>query len=175
MIVVRLFLRRRELRDAMGPLGTPNGVYKTVITILVESCALYAFGSILNIGPWCSNNPVQFAFFPILVQTQVRAVFYFLLSHSPQPCESLSNHNEEQVIAPFFIILRVADNSALMNETNDTTISGDAGSIRFRNRRGSAGGVGTISEGNPMSATTTYVEPHDEICVETETTTDSRP
>jgi hypothetical protein len=87
MIVIRLVLRRRDLRNAVGPLFAPNKLYKTVITILVESCALYAVGSILNIGPWCTNNPLQFAFFPILVQTQVRTVIFIfifsLLLHFP--------------------------------------------------------------------------------------------
>ena len=76
MIVLRLVLRGRDVRDAMGPLVGHNKFYKAIITILVESCALYAVSSLLNIGPWCTNNPVQFAFFPILVQTQVRVVFY---------------------------------------------------------------------------------------------------
>ena len=74
MIVLRLVLRGRGLREAMGPLQStgPNKFYKAIITIIVESCALYSISSILNIGPWCTNNPVQLAFFPILVQSQVR-------------------------------------------------------------------------------------------------------
>jgi hypothetical protein len=85
MIVIRLILRGRRVRDTMGPLVRLNKFYKAIVTILVESCALYAVSSILNIGPWCTNNPVQFAFFPILVQTQVRATHLLRFPDAPQP------------------------------------------------------------------------------------------
>ena len=173
MIVIRLVLRRRELRDAVGPLFAPNRLYKSIIAILVESCALYSISSILNIGPWCTNNPLQFAFFPILVQTQVRLVSSFhtpLNSSQPRVGRAFSDHSEGQVIAPLLIILRVADHSAL---TKDSTVSETVGSIHFRSRGALTGGAGTLSEGDPMSSTGTYVENRGELSAGTETMIDS--
>ena len=171
MIVIRVILRRKDLRDAMGPLVAPNRLYKTIITMLVESCALYAASSLLNIGPWCTNNPVQFAFFPILVQAQVRLIylFRFLLHHDLGTW--LSNLDEEQVIAPLLIILRVANRGAL---TKDTTASGNLGSLHFGSEGRSTAGTGTLTEGVPVSSTGTYVETRDEFGAGTETTVASR-
>ena len=48
-----------------------------------------------------------------------------------------SNHNEEQVIAPFLITLRIANQNG---STNVTVISGNTGSIHFRSQGKSASG-----------------------------------
>jgi hypothetical protein len=60
MIVMRLVLRRRDLRDAVGPLSSPNRLHKAIITILIKHCALYAVSPISNIGLWCTTNPLQY-------------------------------------------------------------------------------------------------------------------
>ena len=72
MIVIRLILHTRNVRTAMGGTGI-GGLCEAIVTMLVESCALYAVSSLLVIGPWGAQNPVTNAFFPILAQTQVRA------------------------------------------------------------------------------------------------------
>jgi hypothetical protein len=63
-----------------------------------------------------------------------------------------SNYGDEQVIAPFLIILRVANRRAL---TGEAVASGNVGSIRFKSRGKSTGGDGTLSDGHPTS----YVDP----------------
>lgn len=75
MIVVRLVLHSRDIRDAMGPQFRAHGLYNAVISMLIESSALYAVTFVLFIGGWATSSPTQFIFFPLLAQTQVRAAF----------------------------------------------------------------------------------------------------
>ena len=77
MIVARLILHNRNLREAFGPSNGATGLYKAIGTMLVESCALFAVNSVLFIGPWSAGSPAQFIFFPVLAGTQVG---YFLVS-----------------------------------------------------------------------------------------------
>ena len=77
MIVVRLALHSKNLRDAMGPLSRPDKLYRTIITVLVESYALYAVNLIVDIGPWGARKSTGNVIFPLLAQTQVCAVFIF--------------------------------------------------------------------------------------------------
>lgn len=55
----------------------------------------------------------------------------------------LSNHGDRQVIAPFLIILRVSNRSAL---TSDTIISGNVGSMQFEGEGESTSGNGTLPD-----------------------------
>ena len=74
MIVIRLVL---HCRDVCATLGVPSGIsglYKTIITMLVESCALIAATLSLVIGLLGSRNPAADTFLPILAITQVRTL-----------------------------------------------------------------------------------------------------
>ena len=62
------------MKKAMGPRATANGLYKTIVTILVESFALYTVNFLLFIGTWGSKSYFVYTFFPALVETQVRAL-----------------------------------------------------------------------------------------------------
>ena len=83
MIVFWLGLHARKVRIAMGDSGGISGVYDTVITMLVESFALYSMNSVLVIGmlrvvagDWVIDQPysaIENASYQILAQTQVRA------------------------------------------------------------------------------------------------------
>lgn len=81
MIIARLVLHSRSVKNAMGPSDTTNRVYKTVVTVLVESFALYTVGFLLFIGTWSARSYLVYTFFPVLVETQVRAVFKFSQIH----------------------------------------------------------------------------------------------
>ena len=71
MIVIRLFLHNRNIHAIMGaPVGI-SGLHKTVITMLTESCALYAVSSLLVIGQ--SSSRISYLFMPILFEVQVRS------------------------------------------------------------------------------------------------------
>ena len=72
MIVVRLILHTGGIRTSMGNGGT-NGLYKAIVTMLVESSALYAVSSLLVLGPSSAGNSAADIFIPILAETQVRA------------------------------------------------------------------------------------------------------
>ena len=66
----------------------------------------------------------------------------------------MSNHDNKQVIAPFLIILRVANRTAL---TCETVVSGNIGTIHFRSEGTSMDNSGTmtIPDGNPISTVDT--------------------
>lgn len=69
MIVVRLVLHSRNIRAATGAPSRFSGLYKTIVTMLVECSALYTVISLLVIGTDTAN-----IFLPILAEAQVRAV-----------------------------------------------------------------------------------------------------
>lgn len=72
MIITKFVLRSGNIRNAMG---APIGLRTTVITVIVESSALYAATYLLFIGLWSANSPVTFVFTQVLVNVQVRAAF----------------------------------------------------------------------------------------------------
>ena len=72
MIVVRLILHARNIRTGMGGTGI-GGLCKAIVTMLVESCALYAVSSVLVIGPWSAQATIGNTFLSILPEIQVRA------------------------------------------------------------------------------------------------------
>jgi hypothetical protein len=73
MIVTRLVLHSRNIRAAVGAPPGISGLYKAIVTMLVESSALYAVNSLLFIGPWGAKSHAADIFLPILAETQVRA------------------------------------------------------------------------------------------------------
>ena len=78
MIVIRLVLHIRNIRDALGPSAGVGGLYTAIIAMLIESHAPYAIAFLLYIGPWATNSPIQYVFSPILCEMQVSAVLVFL-------------------------------------------------------------------------------------------------
>ena len=74
MIVTRLVLHGRGIRAALGPSASVGGWYRDIVTVLTESCALFAVTFLLFVIPWAANNAISSVFFPILVETQVRLI-----------------------------------------------------------------------------------------------------
>ena len=72
MIVIRLILHTRDIRASMGGTGI-GGLYKVIVTMLIESSALYAVNSLLVLGPSSAGNSASDIFIPILAETQVCA------------------------------------------------------------------------------------------------------
>lgn len=105
MIVGRLILHNRSIRNMVGASSTFGGLTSFVNVILVESCALCGVGSALLIGAWSAESYLTEYFSWVFVATQV--------------------------IAPFLIILRVANRTALTSKT----ISMSIGSLHFRGER----------------------------------------
>ena len=143
LIVIRLGLHHRNVRNVMGGAAGADGLYKAVITILIESFSLYAVNFLLYTGPWIAGNFAQYIFLPILSQTQVCFA---------SPTKQISNHGGEQVIAPFLIVLRVANRTAV---TSEAVASGNIGSIRFRSQRESTDGIVTLPDGGPVGSVST--------------------
>ena len=73
MIIIRLVLYTRDICTSTGAPAGVGGLYKAIVTMLIESCALYAVSSLLFIGLWGAGKPVANIFLTILSQTQVRA------------------------------------------------------------------------------------------------------
>ena len=84
MIVIRLVLHGRNLRAATGsPVGISR-LYKTISTMLIESCALFTVSSLVVVvalvrATYYDNPDIYYPgiytgeiFFPILAETQVR-------------------------------------------------------------------------------------------------------
>ena len=88
MIVVRLILHTRNIRTAVGIAGI-GGLCKAIITMFIESCALYAVNSVLFIGPWGVGNATENTFLPMLTQTQVCA---FVRSRSSNTLSNATMH-----------------------------------------------------------------------------------
>ena len=72
MIVIRLIVHTRTIRNAMGISGI-GGMCNAISTMLIESCALYTVSTLLVIIPLAVDNYVMDIFFPILAETQVRS------------------------------------------------------------------------------------------------------
>ena len=70
MIVIRLVLRCRAVHAFLGARGGIGGLCKTVITMLIESCALFTVSSLSVIVPSVTGNSAVDTF--ILVEAQVR-------------------------------------------------------------------------------------------------------
>lgn len=77
MIVARLVLHSRRIRDATNSLSRASGSYKATITILVESYALFTLSHLLFLASLAAGNRLENIFFPIFVGTQVRSVLIF--------------------------------------------------------------------------------------------------
>ena len=75
MIVIRLALHSKNIKNSLGAKGGASGLYNAVITMLVESCALYAVAFVIYIGFWRAHKPLEYVFFEILSEAQVRAVW----------------------------------------------------------------------------------------------------
>jgi hypothetical protein len=74
MISVRLILHRRSIRNVMGDSFRACGLYKNIVTILIESYAPYAIVLLLTIVPRGINTSISFFFSPVVSEIQVCAV-----------------------------------------------------------------------------------------------------
>ena len=79
MIAMKLVVHSKNFRKALGTAAGAGGLYKSIVTILVESCALYTVSYLLYIGPWAAGSPAANAFSLVRVEAQVRVVFTFSL------------------------------------------------------------------------------------------------
>ena len=86
LIVIRLGLHRRDVRKVMGGAAGAGGLYKAIISILIESFSLYVINFLLYFGPWVANDGVWIMFLPILHQTHVRFPFLFCFPHLQNTC-----------------------------------------------------------------------------------------
>ena len=150
MIVARLILHNKNVRSAIGTSSGISGLYTTIVTMLVESCALYAAGSLVLIVPWAIDSPLMFVFSKVSGMMQVRSASDF-------PGCTLFNHGDEQAIAPLLITLRVANRRALTSNMI-TSGSGNVGSLQFGGRD-TTEDCETFSDGDPTSS----IEGNDEV------------
>ena len=74
MIIIGLTLHRRNIRNAMSAGSGAGELYKTTITILVESSGLSFLSLLLYLGTWATRNFAQFVSSQLFAQTQVCTV-----------------------------------------------------------------------------------------------------
>jgi len=103
MIVTRLILYNRNMRKALGPSYGTRRLYTDIATMLIESYALYALAFLTYVVPWATYSYVASTVSKLLASAQV--------------------------IAPYLIILRVANRRALTSDVISGT--GSIGSLRF--------------------------------------------
>ena len=147
MIVLRLIVHIRNIRNATGASGRSGGLHTTAATVammLVESSALYAGVLLAYTIPLAMNSLVMTLFSGVTNAVQVRVVFTI----PDAALVLLSNYGCTQVIAPYLIILRVAKRRAMTSES----ISGASESIHFRSQA-STDGDGSLPDGDPSNAT----------------------
>jgi hypothetical protein len=75
MIVVRLIRHVKTSRDVIGGRYGKMELYKLVVTVVIESCALYSVTFLLFIRSWAAPSVIRFIPYQILFQIQARAVF----------------------------------------------------------------------------------------------------
>ncbi|KAF5316369.1 hypothetical protein D9619_006873 [Psilocybe cf. subviscida] len=92
-IATPLLLHRRRLLRAFGKRNEYTKPYTSAASILIESSALYAAVATIFIGFYARNNPASHLFLAVLSQVQV--------------------------IAPFLVILRVANRKSWSSTTNE--------------------------------------------------------
>ena len=78
MLITRLVLHSKNIRSVMGTQDGASGLYKTIITMLVESGALYAASFVSLVGPWASQSIIKYTTFQIFPAIQVRTIFPLL-------------------------------------------------------------------------------------------------
>lgn len=122
MIIIRILQHRRNLRSAVGTSGGGSRLYTAIITMLVESCAPYTVTYLLYIVPVALGSYINFVF------AWIFGAF--------------------QVIAPYLIILRVANRKALGSDMLSPG-SGANSSIRFVGQ-GVSTGDGDPPGGGPV-------------------------
>lgn len=93
----------------------------------------------------------------------------FLFFQSAPQEDTVSDYRDEQVIAPFLLIRRVADRRAL---TSGTPPSESIGSIHLRSLGASTGDSGTVPGGDQMVSMGAQGETPDELGDRAETTID---
>lgn len=145
MIIGRLFLLNKRIRKAMNAPVKISGLYKIIVTSLAESYALYSVVFLLFIGAWAAGDVLTNAFFAPLIQVQV--------------------------IAPFLVTLRIANQSG---SPNITIASGYTSSIRFRSQGKPTNGNGDVLNEDPISSTGTHREIRSGVGVGVETAEDLR-
>ena len=74
----------------MGTQNEASGLYKTIVTMLVESGALYAASFALLVGPWASKIIIQLITLQTLPEVQVREIFSLPRPTSVPRCSCLT-------------------------------------------------------------------------------------
>ena len=72
MIVIRLVLHNRNIRNTMGTSDRITRLYTTIVTMVVESYALYAIAFLLFMVPWAAHSSIAYIFSGLIGTTQVR-------------------------------------------------------------------------------------------------------
>lgn len=106
IIAWRLLLHSRSFEKAVGSTSAITSMCRSIVTMLIESCALYAVASLCFIVPYAMSNYASAIFLPMLSRIQI--------------------------IAPLLIIRRVATQRALTASSMASGVS----SVQFKGTGG---------------------------------------
>ena len=106
LIACRLLLHDYNFKKAVGSPSRLSSVYKSIVSILIESSALYAVVSICFIVPYAMSHHAS-------------AIFLAMLSRV-------------QIIAPLLIIRRVANQQTIVASNTATGKSAEHSTVRFQ-------------------------------------------
>jgi hypothetical protein len=109
IIAAWLLLHDRNLKKTVGFHAGIGSIYRSIVTMLVESCALYAVVSICFIVPYAMSHHASAIFLSILARVQI--------------------------IAPLLIIRRVATQQSLISTSGP---SGAVSTVQFGNSSGTS-------------------------------------
>ena len=77
MIVGRLALRSKQIRDIMGPWSGAGDWYKRIAVMFVESCALYAISLLVYLIVYSRPSSINDIPYQVFIETQFRIVSRF--------------------------------------------------------------------------------------------------
>ena len=78
MIITRLVLHRRNFQNGLGTKDRGGGLHTALITIFIESYALYAITFLLYIPSWATTSWIAAILSKFVGPAQVRAAFVLL-------------------------------------------------------------------------------------------------
>ena len=108
MIVVRLILLSIDIRNAMNAPFRISGLYKAIITIIGESCALYA-AIFFYSRPEHALPTNPFSIFSSHFSPRLRFVVFLYFLDALQSRDVVSNYDNGQAIVLFLTTLQVAN------------------------------------------------------------------
>lgn len=134
MVVARLILHNTKTQRATKVSGRPH---MTIVSMIIESSVIYTVSFLPFLVSWAKRDSILYTFSPILANTEV--------------------------IAPFLIILRVANRRTVLDNATDT---GSSSLMEFRNQQELSRDDGVIHAAYPQMPKDEDGKTHEKLVIE---------